>query len=225
MKPAAVWRRVVACGGLLLVATRAAADPCPASVLALYSTMPVESFAPADSTVQAGGRLVAYDLRRGTLRLVHTGGVGSAFVRGVDRYTVSGLPNGTRVDFAALLDVDGFSATQGCGGTGCYLTFAARLGDAGGEIERSVEATFAPDTVRLVETLRWPLVVEAGVPFELHFELSALRAPGASHWGGGTAALHFGGLPPGATVTSCQGYDSATPTRTTSWGRIKQIYR
>jgi hypothetical protein len=41
----------------------------------------------------------------------------------------------------------------------------------------------------------------------------------------GTGVLHFSGLPVGAYVTSCQGYDLPVPTRSTSWGRVKATYR
>lgn len=211
-----------------LRASPAVAQSCPPSVLGLYTTEPVESFAAIDSAVQAGsGRMVSYDLVHGALRLNHPGNVGWAFVRAVDRFMISGLPQGTVVPITALLDVDGFSATLGCGGTGCHLTFGARLGDSAGDVERSVETTFHPDTLRLVETMSRLLSIEVGVPYELHYELWVARPPGASHWGGGSARLRFSGLPAQATLTSCQGYavEASTPVRTTSWGRVKQIYR
>lgn len=213
---------------LISSANRTSAQTCPASVLGLQTVYPVESFAAIDSAVEAGsGRMVAFDLVHGTLRLAHPGSVGWSHVRAVDRFVVTGLPEGTPVGLTALLDVDGFSTSEGCGGSGCYLIFGARLGDPDGQVERSVESTFAPETVRLVDTLTWPVLLQAGVPHELHYELWVARPPGAAHRGGGTARLHFSALPAGATLTSCHGYnpDGSTGLRPTTWGRIKQIYR
>jgi hypothetical protein len=63
----------------------------------------------------------------------------------------------------------------------------------------------------------------AGDPFTLHFDLTT-----SGHGSGdGSGQLHFSGLPPGASVVSCQGYQRDFPTaeKKTSWGRLKTIDR
>jgi len=63
--------------------------------------------------------------------------------------------------------------------------------------------------------------------FRLQFYLSATVPLGLGGMGFGEARLSFSGLPAGAVVTSCNGYlgGNPVPTRLTSWGRLKQIYR
>jgi hypothetical protein len=41
------------------------------------------------------------------------------------------------------------------------------------------------------------------------------------------AYLTFTALPPGGMIVSCQGYPAGPvlPTRQTSWGRVKRLYR
>jgi hypothetical protein len=46
--------------------------------------------------------------------------------------------------------------------------------------------------------------------------------PDPAHLAG---TLQFTGLPAGAVVHSCQGYDLPVPTRVESWGRVKALYR
>jgi hypothetical protein len=203
----------------------ARAAPCPASTVAIYSTSPVPHTEAAFETTTAVGRIAAYDLRAGTLHIEHPGGVGSLYVEGADRYRVVGPADGTPIPIVARLEVDGFSQSAGCGGSGCWGEFRAEIGQGTNVVSQSVTTTFAAERKDLVTSLDYPLTVVAGGDFELRCRLTFIRPPGASHFGGGISRLRFVGLPDEARVTSCQGYDSATPTRATSWGRLKALYR
>lgn len=82
---------------------------------------------------------------------------------------------------------------------------------------------FAPDVNYDVSM---PLTVTAGQLFPLTFTQSA-SAIGTMYNGFVTASFAFTGLPPGASVISCNGYTSgsAVPTRRSSWGVLKSHYR
>ena len=200
------------------------AEVCPSSTVALYDVSPVTKVAARVDSI-SGTRRAAYDLLAGTVEIVHPGGVGSMYCEPADRYRVTGLPDGTPVQLVARLAVNGYAETAGCGGTGCYGEFGARIGQGASVVSKSVTARFGPETVTLQETIDYPLDVLAGEWFDLQFRLWFLRAPGASHYGGGSAQLTFGALPEGADVVSCQGYQLTVPTRPKSWGQLKQLYR
>jgi hypothetical protein len=73
-------------------------------------------------------------------------------------------------------------------------------------------------------TLVIPIVAMAGTPFRIHCEA---YANGLEAYGGVLGTLSFVDLPPGAFVTSCQGFRQDAPilTRPTTWGRLKASYR
>ena len=69
------------------------------------------------------------------------------------------------------------------------------------------------------------VTVTSEKPFDLR---GALKAAFPENGGSGSAVwIYFENLPPGASLVSCQGYLQAGPTavRTTSWGKIRRIYR
>lgn len=208
----------------LSLAPAARAAECPRDTIALYTLYPVEYVAAAAESIIAT-RSARYDLRAGTMQIDHQGSLGWMFLSSSDRYRVVGLPDGTPVQIEALFDLDGFVKTDGCGGSGCYGEFGGSFTDGTTALSRSVEATFYPGRFPLVETLSIPIQVLAGQEFELRMRLWFNRAPGASHSGGGSGRVRFGSIPQGAAVHSCQGYDSVVPVRSTSWGRMKSIYR
>jgi hypothetical protein len=78
-------------------------------------------------------------------------------------------------------------------------------------------------------TLDLPLTIVAGQPERI--EVKALGFLTTSYSSGNLeskaqATLSFVGLPPGAQVTSCKGFGAiATPSRPTTWGRLKAAYR
>jgi hypothetical protein len=171
-----------------------------------------------------------YNLVTGTMVLEKPIGSGAddSYVFPRDRYSIEGLPPGTVVPLTANLDVNGFVESTGeCTAPGCSGTFGARIGDPFAwyaEQSVSVGQTGRSD---LVTQLQFPLSITVGEPAAIAYEIYYfVPSDGIGHGGVAHATLSFSGLPAGATLVSCNGYSSQpTPTRATSWGRLKTIYR
>lgn len=207
-----------------------AGAPCPPSAVQLFTSLGippdhviVSAYTAAAFETTAAGRMAGYDLIGGTVRMAHPGTLSPLFVQAVDRYRVVGVPDGTPIALVALYDVDGWVQSPGCGGTGCHGYFGAQIAHEATAVKRVVDAGFN-GRASLVETLQLPLDVTAGQEVELRFSLWFYRSS-AGYYGEGTGRLRFAGLPAGATVVSCQGYGSATPTQVSTWGRVKAAYR
>src|SRR5262245_38650807 len=84
----------------------------------------------------------------------------------------------------------------------------------------STPSNFERDTTLAIVVTAIP-----GAPFRIHCEASANGHSPAS--GVAYALLSFADLPPGAFITSCQGYRQEIPVTTlpTTWGRMKASYR
>ncbi len=138
-------------------------------------------------------------------------GVATVAALARDRFRVVGPASATPIAFQARLGTHG--------GAGEFGSVGAGLSEVGGE-SRWVDGGFVGgfNTVLLL-----PLSHVVGEEFELVYEAHADAYPTASTSG----QLSFTGLPPGYGVTSCQGFagDGAVPTKRTSWGAIKSIYR
>lgn len=170
----------------------------------------------------------SYDLHTGQLSLWRkVGGVSWTFVHARDAYDVQGTAPGTPVHLIAQLSVDGVLESGGCGGTGCggWLTADVRHGADATADSVSFPNIFAAGTVPMHETLALPITIVAGSPELLEYDLTVLIPAGGNAGGSATGQIVFTGLPPGVTVTSCQGITSATPVQRTSWGVLKALYR
>jgi hypothetical protein len=141
-----------------------------------------------------------------------------------DDFTLIGIPAGTPFTFTARARFTGRAVSSGAPGDGDGAIITGRLRDAFGNeaaTGTSVGETnehFVDDTVALTVS------GVAGTPFRLRFtaETYAIRAEATLQ-----GELSFAGLPAGASLTSCRGYNSAAPVpvRTTTWGAIKTLYR
>ncbi|MGH7740502.1 MAG: hypothetical protein ACRENS_00615 [Candidatus Eiseniibacteriota bacterium] len=87
-----------------------------------------------------------------------------------------------------------------------------------------VQAYGCPNALDLTQDLPLSILATPGVPFDLTV---ALESDGACSIGEqSTASLRFDNVPQAYAIVSCKGFlRGAVPTRTTSWGRLKQIYR
>jgi hypothetical protein len=141
------------------------------------------------------------------------GSSGGVYVE--DDFSILGLPAGTPVSITAHLT----GSLSGGGGGFFYAFVNAVLSDA---IGNSQSATAPPLSSY---DLALPVQAIAGQTFRLHFELNGGSLGFVS--GSGSGAFSFAGLPPGAVVTSCQGYASSpvTAARHSTWGRLKTVYR
>jgi hypothetical protein len=207
--------------------------PCPNSdirlegqILAQYPSAVVDTVL----TDQSGTFRAGYNLTTGAMYLDKpiASGPGLMYVNPRDRYDITGLPPGTVVPLTAILDVNGYVESAGiCTADGCSGTFGARIGDPFSwyaEQSVSVGQTGRSD---LVTQLQFPFSITVGQPSLVQYQIYYFAtATGLGHGGIGQATFSFSGLPAGATLVSCNGYSAQpTPTRATSWGRLKTIYR
>jgi len=181
----------------------------------------------------------SYDLVQGTFRVgVQQLGPHKKIIAGVDagdEYRVVGLPPGTNLSFVAELRLRG-SLSGGCFRYGyAFEGWASATLREGDSNEASFEArtryvcdettlTCCVEEVPLDRTLQVSIQRSVDEVFTLRFGLSCTRLRG---FGLLLAQLTFSGLPPGASIVSCQGYrqDFVTAALPMSWGQLKLRYR
>jgi hypothetical protein len=150
---------------------------------------------------------------------------GGAEIDAVDQFTILGPALPDPIAINALLDIHGYAY-------GSSYHFTCSSGQASFSIasagvpaaSRTINGDCTPASIDV--TIGIPLAVRVGESFVLTIVTSAR---GAGDGGNGTAdsGLRFSGLPAGYSIVSCKGYrmDSPVPTRLTSWGALKRIYR
>ena len=203
--------------GVLLVGPAIAAD-CPTNLgrighlqgcASAQSTAPIFSLShPPSGCVGSAGGTVSYDLIAGSIAasaftLDHVSMTNS--MRTSDVFVIAGAPSATPIAFTAILHVN--RSPRGL----ARLT----VGSA------TVQTT---DPGPAAQSLRLDLAMIPGEPFTvgMYAETVAFAFNGSQMNG----SLMFTPLPPGYSLTSCQGYATApVATRTVSWGRVKQFYR
>ena len=202
----------------LLLAAAASADPnCPPNQFyglggpVKSSTLPKDSMSTDVCELFTCGTFSArYDIPLGSFHVSTVGGIVDVIsfkVVAQDDFRVTGLPPGSPVSVVAHLSVT-------------LLKAGAHLKDAAAH-----DASALADLDPVVTDLSLPIAATAEQPFLLQVELSSILDSAGGANGAGT--LSFSGLPPGATVVSCNGYvgDQSTLARATSWGKLKRIYR
>lgn len=209
----------------------AAAVPCPASEMSISGGVPfTSSAATLDSSAffgDIGGHRVAYDHPAGTVNVYHCCGLGRTYVKARDAFDVTGVPPGIGVGLVVELIVDGAILSAGCSASGCWGTLGFSLASGPtfyeGYLTRQM---YAPGREEVHGGLLLPVTIVSGQPVTIEYQLWAQRAAGGNHGAEGSGRLRFTGLPEGARVVSCQGFDSApVPARRSSWGRIRTLYR
>ena len=169
-----------------------------------------------------------FDLPAGEIGFVRGATSGDTLqVQACDAFEVTGLPAGTKVTCNPILDVDGWIEPVGCSGAGCTGTLRATLFDSFFSSTGYVTATDVSGRVTMHRSLQLMLTqLTVGQKHVIYYWLEFMVAPGGNHQGMATGHLHLSGLPEGVTVTSCQGYPSmSVGVKTTTWGKIKTMYR
>jgi len=228
-------KTLLAAAALVLLVTwspTARAQSCPANSYSEgsgggffqdSSTQPIHSF---------GG--ASYDLVAGTLSAGVTGfGEGGAYVslQVQDLYTIVGPASATPIEFLARVR---FTGTLGAdlvtlpgAGTGCVGSFV-NLGMASASLTDEAQLQSNPSPAcgprSFDETLDLALTKLPGQEFPL--SVSVYASAGHTIQAQTSGQIVFVGLPPGYSMESCQGYaGSPVATRSSSWGRVKQLYR
>ena len=150
----------------------------------------------------------SYDLTNGTIGVTAFEGGDSSmevFMQTTDDFVINGPAGGSPIVFSAILQAK--------------VNASSELKLFSGAVRDSTDYAGALD-----QTLRLTLQHSVGEHF-----LVSMRAFTVSVRLQGTSAsgvLGFTALPPGYSLSSCQGYAAApVPTRPTSWGRLKQFFR
>ncbi len=195
-----------------------AGELCPTNTIVCNGTH--TSTAPALSifceVLETGdGGQASYDLRSGMFHsstsTLDAGAFGTS-VLAQDIYEVIGNPSGIPINFLAKLTI---TATRTLFASACAL------------LSESIEnqAVYCAGIGTFIVEISIPLEYMAGEPFQLLYQLSTSGVEGVAS--SISAVLEFEGLPPGATITSCQGFfqDAPVQIREESWGQIKAVYR
>jgi hypothetical protein len=206
-------------------ARRAAAAPCPASIVELDSSVGPFSTAGASFDSADANTHVTYDrVQCNTTLTSQSGGSASDFVRVVESFDVAGLAPGTPVATTVTFQLDG-SVYQNCGAGGCGVEMSATLRSGVDSVTAaaSIVGPTPPTTKPFAETLSLPVTLTAGTPVTVEFVLRYATGPGQEDANGTlTGRWSVIGLPAGASAVSCLG---TTPVRTRSWGALKAHYR
>lgn len=226
--------RVVALAVILASSLTCAAGPanatCPSN--SLFCPNAVTSTDAAKSCTD-GYSTATYNLTQGSLHVQAATGCGvncvkAASLSASDVYHVGGLPPGAPVTITAELKAE-LTAYGTCG----YLTpgtaSASLTEGQSNQASRSVETprVCTPqgcclEMVNVAESLRVTFVRFSGEDFTLRFDLACSTNQVALVDG----TLYIRGTP-GATIVSCQGYQTmfTTPATPVSWGALKIRYR
>ena len=107
------------------------AGDCPTSELHSHGITIVSTAAVLDTLFGPGAGGVpdhcGYDLQRGMLSVYHPGSLVASYVYASDLFDLSGVAPGTEVNATVELAVEGWIATDGCGGSGCAGTVTGAI--------------------------------------------------------------------------------------------------
>ncbi len=217
---------------LLAVLLPRVLDACPQSTLdcgnstGLHTSDPLAEF---DCSTASDTGVVGFDIPHGTAHASCTSLVQRILsAKPDDQYTLSGTPAGVPIRLMVVVDGDvqvrrpasDPNAVVGNGYAGVWLDslgIDSPLDSWGVTGQQGVDHYTGQASIAIVFV--------PGAPKEIGFASSTI-SENLAHLAA-TAHLHFDGLPPGATITSCNGFrqDQAVPALPVSWGRVKAVYR
>jgi len=207
-------------------------DACPASIIQAYKITEVAPFATHafvyDTTIVLDSLnwvRVQFDRYAGHVEFsTKTSRRATASSRIVETFDVAGVPPGTPVDAVLVFRLDGW-VQQTCGGSGCGHTLEGVLAVDSDSARAGGFFRPSPGRIPFAATLSLPIHLVAGTPVEAHFVLSYVTNVGAGEGSSEAIGDYFvTGLPPGVRAIACPGGD-VTPTRRSTWGALKRIYR
>ena len=213
---------------LALASAAAAQVTCPTYLFISGCTPSEQRSIPADSVgcTGPGGHYcrTAYDLRQGYYAFDEVGYGTAAILFDNDSLRIEGPPPGTLVTFRLHARVQ-------CGvdvnpvGTTAGFDFLVQLGFRGTEGLED-DAIVNPGDPAVTFDREHDVVVTrpAGTTFDLYTQWRGGGGSNSRVWM--RATVEILDLPPDARLVSCRGLgDVPTPTRTVSWGALKQRYR
>jgi len=222
--PGRAWLRFL----LSVVSLVFASTPLFAAQLLLFDGCPADTVAGRSSSSSTAtytqSNVIAsfsgtYNLVAATLS-GHAASVVDAaitLVAATDEYIVTGPPTGTPLLFAVEFTVNGSST----GPASCRMR-------ASTDHEYNHLPSVFTSGPNLSSVLRLPILVAPDTPFRVRYSLGALLGGnGVSMSVTESGTFRFSGLPAGAKVRSCQGFqqDITVAAATPSWGSLKIRYR
>ena len=175
---------------------------------------------------------VSYDLMVGTFGVAsgggggeHTAGVGLGFS---DIYQIVGPASAIPVPFQVVVHLSG-NLSAGLQsypyiGTVCDAASTNASVTSGPVSDSFSQGSYSPECTSVVVDHDMSLALQK-LPAEA-FTVGVSIGVGGSNGGSVNGTIAFVGLPPGYSVTSCQGYNSApTPAAHRTWGELKHLYR
>ena len=215
--------RWMAC--LALWPALAVADPCPNTKSTLYYNFVSFSGSPSGTSGMNEQSFfgqsrtdVSWNAPLGELSVVGSNVFGTAFPAGevgtTDEFEILGAPPGVPVRVMVRLEGSGSYIQLGSS----IASFSGTLSDATGRIVSG--GPEPPNVLRLA----LPVDFVAGSPQRIGYSLYAYgtRIPMSAQ-----ARLRFDDLPAGMSIVSCGGFRSGavTPTRSSTWAALKNLYR
>jgi hypothetical protein len=152
--------------------------------------------------------------------------LGTTYVEAADGYDIAGVPPGTLVACTVQFTVDSDVSTSCPVGT-CGGVVGMRLRHGVQVAAQEHLVYLASGSQNLHDALQLPVTITAGHPEAIAFVLYGYRLAGEGTDGSdASGVISFAGLPAGANIISCHGYNpSPTPVKQGSWGRLKAYYR
>ena len=221
------------CAAVVILAVLAAApawgQTCAPTLVSIGTDEPFEVQSARFDTTGGSSEssyLISFDLAAGTLETRMDGnGFGRTQLEAADRFRIDGLAGTALID--AVLEVTAVRM-NGCGLQCAWaMTRVEWRDEAGGRVDHLAD-TRQFGVYHFEMTL--PVLVSFGQPFTLFTVIETqVQGLGANLFGRADVStrLRFDGVPAGARITSCHGFDSApnTPVAHSSWGRVKALYR
>jgi hypothetical protein len=212
----------------LFVAARAEAD-CATSYIACWPASSMNTSDPAATANCFYQTFTAYDIPQGTIHFSALGEINQyrrCNVELRDHFTVHGLPEGTPIalKLRVRFQIDGASDGGPFGGLVFNLEARGYPG-VQGDMYTTRQASVGRGSLNLDEVYEVVLHRTAGVPIGWEI-VSGLYVGEASHCTV-DLAFEFADLPPGTSVTSCNGFlqEGQVPAALTTWGKVKAAYR
>lgn len=217
-------RCLAALAALVLLPAASRGAPCPGSSFTVSGATFTNTAAVYDTVAFQGE--AHWDMTLGRVYMQQYGSLGGATVDAFDDFEVTGVAPGTPVTVYAILEVDGAVWTPGCGSSGCAGMYEVTFRHGNDSLKVNRFASMYSGRVEYHDAMQLNIPFIAGQPERIEIRAYGRRSPGGSHWSEADCRLRFTLVDEGVGITSCKGFaGTLVPTRTTTWGRLKTIYR
>lgn len=204
--------------------TGSAFAPCPPGAFTSAGVTTASPAAVFDTTTFFGEG--AWDMTAGRVYMQQYASLGGVTVDAFDDFDVTGVAPGTPVTVYAILEVDGAVWTPGCGASGCSGMYEVTFRHGQDSLVVNRFGHFFTGRADFHDAMQLTIPIVAGSPERIEIRVFGRRSPGGNHWSEADGTLRFVIQEPGVGITSCKGFAGAVvPSRPSTWGRLKTLYR